>query len=56
LPCLACSELVGIIKEKKAQRPAADAEGNRPSSPLDAEISALEAVSAGRWQLYCCDL
>ncbi|KAL4854865.1 Methyl-CpG-binding domain protein 2 [Chlorella vulgaris] len=36
-------ELVGIIKEKKAQRPAADAEGNRPSSPLDAEISALEA-------------
>ncbi|EFN52449.1 hypothetical protein CHLNCDRAFT_32535 [Chlorella variabilis] len=36
-------ELVGIIKEKKAALPPADAEGNRPASPLTAEISALEA-------------
>lgn len=39
------SELATIIKEKKAQLPKPDAEGNRPSSPLDAEIKALEAVS-----------
>ncbi|KAL4450236.1 hypothetical protein ABPG77_010905 [Micractinium sp. CCAP 211/92] len=36
-------ELATIIKEKKAQLPKPDADGNRPSSPLDAEISALEA-------------
>ena len=33
-----------MIKEKKAQLPKPDAEGNRASSPLDAEIATLEAV------------
>ncbi|KAI7840105.1 hypothetical protein COHA_006146 [Chlorella ohadii] len=36
-------ELAGIIKEKKALLPPADAEGNRPKTPLDGEIAALEA-------------
>lgn len=52
------SELATIIKEKKAQLPKPDADGNRPSSPLDAEISALEAVSAQGRSLcgFCCEL
>ena len=33
-----------MVKDLKAQLPKADAEGNRPSSPLDAEIKALESV------------
>lgn len=32
------------IKELKAELPKPDAEGNRPSSPLDQEISSLEQV------------
>ena len=32
------------IKELKAELPKPDAEGNRPSSPLDQEISELEQV------------
>ncbi|PSC70229.1 plant F21F14-40 [Micractinium conductrix] len=36
-------ELATTIKEKKAQLPAPDADGNRPASPLAAEITALEA-------------
>ncbi|PRW20444.1 plant F21F14-40 [Chlorella sorokiniana] len=36
-------ELVGVIKEKKAALPPADAEGNRPKTALDGEIAALEA-------------
>jgi hypothetical protein len=34
------------VKELKAQLPKPDAEGNRPSSPLDAQISELESVGA----------
>lgn len=44
VPIPLCSELAGVIKEKKAQLPPADAEGNRPKSALDGEIAALEAV------------
>ena len=32
------------VKELKAQLPKPDAEGNRPSSPLDAQIAELESV------------
>ena len=46
---LPCSDLVGIIKEKKGQLPKPDAEGNRAASPLDGEIAALEAVRP-----HCC--
>lgn len=49
-----CSELAGVIKEKKAALPPADAEGNRPKTALDGEIAALEAVSAtAAWQCCC---
>ena len=44
------SELAGVIKEKKALLPPADAEGNRIKTPLDGEIAALEAV---RWLGWC---
>ena len=33
-----------MIKELKAELPKPDEEGNRPSSPLDQEISELEQV------------
>ena len=33
------------VKELKAQLPKPDAEGNRASSPLDAQIAELESVS-----------
>lgn len=34
------------IKGLKAELPAKDAEGNRPSSPLDGEIKQMESVRA----------
>ncbi|KAK9792941.1 hypothetical protein WJX73_000699 [Symbiochloris irregularis] len=35
--------LPAVVKDLKAQLPKPDGEGNRPSSPLDAEIKALES-------------
>ena len=37
-------ELGGKVKELKDQLPKPDAEGNRPSSPLESEVKALEQV------------
>jgi hypothetical protein len=56
IPFCIFSELVGVIKEKKAALPPADAEGNRPASPLDSEIAALEAVRPPLLQamIQCC--
>ena len=42
--CRTLRTLPGEIKQLKSELPKPDKEGNRPSSPLDGEIAALEDV------------
>lgn len=45
LSCRRARLIPAEVKELKAQLPKPDAEGNRPSSPLDQQIAELEEVS-----------